>query len=122
MKKFVSLICLILISGCVGVASKDIRNVRHEVFFSNKSPDDFKYCLFDDLDHLRGDRMLIEPVLNSKAVEILIGAVQLLKMRYYHRIIISDDEGRTKVSIQSTDDYYHPLPKNKLREMVEVCL
>ncbi|MDE1476511.1 hypothetical protein KKI93_17055 [Xenorhabdus bovienii] len=120
--KFISLICLMLMSGCVGITSKDIRSVRHEVFFSDKSPDDFKYCLIDNLDHLRGDRMLIEPVLNSKSVEILIGALQLSNMRYYHRVIISDNGGKTRVSIQSLDDYYRPLTKNELREMAKNCL
>ncbi len=66
--------------------------------------------------------MLIEPVLNSKSVEILIGGQQLLKMRYYHRVVISEDRGKTKVSIQSLDDYYRPLTKNELKAMAENCL
>ncbi|ERT11400.1 hypothetical protein [Photorhabdus temperata] len=117
-----ALVCLMLMSGCVGVASKDIRSVRHEVFFSDKSPDNFRYCLTDNLDNLRDGRMLIEPVLNSKSVEILIGGQQLLKMRYYHRVVISEDRGKTKVSIQSLDDYYRPLTKNELKAMAENCL
>lgn len=117
------LFAALVLTGCVGSTSEDIRAQPVQTFKSHKQSDEVVQCLGDKMNYLRDGRLQVTPLISSSSTEFLVGASQMLEQHYYQRIVVKTEVDKSSIiSLQSSDSYFRPLTKDKAQQIIQSCI
>ena len=116
-----SIPCLLL-AGCVGMQPAELRATDPIMSIqSTKARDVIAQCITDEHKYLRPDRMSLNIYAEREEIELLIGALQAGKFRYYYSISIKSISDGSNITVKYAHKPYVPLSPEKLRQTIQKC-